>query len=83
MVPVDEARQTLEFDDHFVIQPVRRSWTRQVPAYVAQGRPCPEGFSYSSDSNEHWLSNADLVRMIEVTCPIDSGAASRPQLNAA
>ncbi len=83
MVPVDEARQTLEFDDHFVIQPVRRSWTRQVPAYIAQGRPCLEGFSYSSDTNEHWLTNADLVRMIEMTCPSENGTAPRPLLHAA
>lgn len=83
MVPVDEARQTLEFDDHFVIQPVRRSWTRQPPAYISEGRPCPEGFSYSSDANEHWLTNAELTRMIETHCPLDAQASPRAQLHAA
>jgi UDP-N-acetylglucosamine 4,6-dehydratase (inverting) len=69
MIPTDEARQTLEFDDHFVVQPVQRSWTRQVPAYVCDGKPCPEGFTYSSDRNGEWLSAADLARLIEIHCP--------------
>lgn len=61
MIPADEARHTLEFDDHFVIQPAFRSWSTTPPAYASEGTPCPEGFSYSSDNNEVWL-NVDLIR---------------------
>ena len=28
------------------------------------GRPCPDGFRYSSDSNPKWLNEDDLNEMI-------------------
>jgi len=65
MVPEDEARQTLEFEDHFVIQPCSRSWTAKEPDYVKHGTPCPVGFSYSSDNNEHWFTIEQLRSLIE------------------
>jgi UDP-N-acetylglucosamine 4,6-dehydratase len=83
MVPTDEARQTLEFDDHYIILPMKRSWTRVVPAYVAHGRPCPEGFSYSSETNTQWLSVADLRRLIEIHCPAQDLPASHSRSHAA
>ncbi|MFP6576720.1 MAG: UDP-N-acetylglucosamine 4,6-dehydratase (inverting) [Pirellulaceae bacterium] len=63
MIPVDEARQTLEFDDHFVIEPASASWPRNAD-WIAQGVPCPDGFCYSSDNNTHWLTKAELQEMI-------------------
>ncbi len=83
MIPVDEARQTLEFDDHFVIQPVRRSWTRQIPKYVSEGRPCPDGFCYSSDANDQWLSPSDLVDLINVHSPAPSSLIPALKVHAA
>lgn len=64
MVPEDDARHTVEFDDYFVILPASGVITLQQ--YLAQngGRPCPEGFKYSSDNNSHWLSVEDLRVMI-------------------
>jgi UDP-N-acetylglucosamine 4,6-dehydratase/5-epimerase len=69
MVPEDEARQTLEFDDYYIIQPSARTWTNKEPDYVAQGKPCPGGFSYSSDNNKHWLSVFELRQLIAKHCP--------------
>ena len=69
MIPDDEARQTLEFDDHFVVQPSSRHWTAETPGYVQHGKPCPEGFSYSSDNNGHWLSVFELKDLIAKHCP--------------
>ncbi|MCA9118680.1 MAG: UDP-N-acetylglucosamine 4,6-dehydratase (inverting) [Planctomycetaceae bacterium] len=69
MIPSDEARQTIEFEDSFIVQPAVRSWTNEVPAYVAQGRPCPAGFSFSSETNVDWLSVAQLRQMILEHCP--------------
>lgn len=65
MVPVDEARQTLEFEDHYVIQPAHRSWSTRPPAYADQGQPCPDGFAYSSDNNADWLSVDELRELID------------------
>ncbi|HHN73967.1 MAG TPA: UDP-N-acetylglucosamine 4,6-dehydratase (inverting) [Acidobacteria bacterium] len=60
MVPVDDARATLEFDDHFVIQPLFPWWQAEKDLLGRGGKPCPEGFSYSSDSNDRWLSEEEL-----------------------
>ncbi len=64
MIPADEARHTLEFDDHYIIQPTFRSWTSQPPAYASEGTACEEGFCYASDNNSQWLSINDLRSMI-------------------
>ncbi len=62
LVSEDEARETVELDDMFVIQrPASpdhsRNWT--------EGRPVPEDFRYSSDTNPDWLRGSDLLRMLE------------------
>lgn len=64
MIPADESRNTLEFDDHYIVQPAFRSWTDIPPQYIGDGIPCPEGFSYSSDNNDHWLDVEQLQQMI-------------------
>lgn len=66
MVSEDDARQTVEFDDHYVI--LSSSHAGRVGEYAARrgGKPCAEGFSYSSQSNTSWLSVDDLRRMAGV-----------------
>ena len=61
MVPEDDARNTVEYDDCFVI----RSAAVSGYANGNGGRPCPEGFRYSSDNNPRWLSVDELQRLIE------------------
>ena len=73
MVPRDEARQTLEFDDHYVIQPTLRYWTNQPPEYLESGSPCSDGFTYSSDTNDDWLTVQQLQQLIAVHCPAADG----------
>ena len=82
MVPIDEARQTIEFVDHFVIQPTLHSWTTDPPSYLASGTPCKAGFSYSSDSNTHWLKPDKLRELIRRHCP-SSGETPSTQLQVA
>ncbi len=62
MVPEDDARNTVELDDRYVILPhFDYSW---LEPYRAMKR-CPEGFRYSSESNDKWLSRDQLVDMLE------------------
>jgi UDP-N-acetylglucosamine 4,6-dehydratase len=64
MISEDDARHAVEHDDYFAILPVPLfPGTRD---YVAEngGRPCPDGFCYSSDRNTRWLSAAELGQMI-------------------
>lgn len=62
MISLDDGRQTLELDTHFVIQPSHAWWGEEArPEHAA---PCPEGFYYGSDNNARWLTDAELAAMI-------------------
>ena len=58
----EEARHAREFDDYFVIEPEHPFWRKDT---VQGGKPLPEGFRYTSDNNDQWLSKDELKRMIE------------------
>jgi UDP-N-acetylglucosamine 4,6-dehydratase len=62
MVPEDDARNTVELADRFVIQPVF-SLAHELPEYPGQKR-CPDGFRYGSDNNDRWLTRAELTEMV-------------------
>ncbi len=66
MVPVDEARQTLEFDGFFIIQPSFHLWeVSKARTYDSDaGTPVDPGFSYTSDNNDRWVTAEDLREMI-------------------
>ena len=68
MIPADEARQTVEFDKHFIIQPAFRSWTSEPPQYHEAGKSCTPGFFYTSDNNKQWLDPKQLSRLIAEHC---------------
>lgn len=73
MISADDARLTLDFDDHYVIQPQFRWWAdrnRNVQAKMVE-----EGFVYSSDLNDSWLSVDQLREMIR---PFEEAASSSP-----
>ena len=60
MITEDDARNTLELADRFVIcPPARRSNTSLYP----EARPVAEDFSYSSERNSDWM-DADRLRKI-------------------
>jgi len=61
LVSEDEARQTLEFDEKFVILPDHLFWNGHKR--WQGGRPLAEGFRYASDSNDRWL-DADAIRQL-------------------
>jgi UDP-N-acetylglucosamine 4,6-dehydratase len=63
LVPVEEARQTIEFERHYTIQPAFSWWdpeARQVDN-GEQGAAVPDGFAYTSDTNERWLGPDELL----------------------
>ncbi|MBV8520709.1 MAG: UDP-N-acetylglucosamine 4,6-dehydratase (inverting) [Acetobacteraceae bacterium] len=70
MVPEDDAHHTVEYDDHFVIVPTFEGWTPRLPA---GGQACADGFRYSSDRNEHWLSVEQLQEMLK-TIDVEAGS---------
>lgn len=62
MIPEDDARRTVAFDDFFVIKPEFPWWGDDR---WKDGRPVPDGFRYSSDTNEQWLTPEALREMVE------------------
>jgi UDP-N-acetylglucosamine 4,6-dehydratase len=75
MCPSDDSHLTLEFADHFVIQPtINFTITADYRTNLLgeKGVPVAQGFSYSSDNNTEWLSKEAMMQMIE---RLDSGYA--------
>jgi UDP-N-acetylglucosamine 4,6-dehydratase len=67
MVPEDDARHTLEYDDYFAILPTFHDWDQDTFVKENGGKLCPSGFRYSSENNTHWLSARELREMITLT----------------
>lgn len=63
MVPPDDARNTLEYDDFYSILPSRKEWEERG-LVIPGGTPCPEDFTYSSDVNPEWLEVEALREML-------------------
>ena len=55
---------TLEYDDYYAILPDPETMAFSRETDPQGGRPCAEGFRYSSDTNTQWLSVEQLRRMI-------------------
>ena len=66
MCPADDSHLTLEFDDHYVIQPTiqfahRADFTTN--RLGERGRPVAPGFEYNSGTNDRWLSREEFLAL--------------------
>jgi UDP-N-acetylglucosamine 4,6-dehydratase/5-epimerase len=61
LVSDDESRNTLETEEMFVIQPVHPWWKSENWVHA---RRLPEGFRYSSDTNDRWLTRRELEALV-------------------
>jgi UDP-N-acetylglucosamine 4,6-dehydratase len=62
----DEARNSLEIDDMYVVEPVHPWWR---PDNWKQGRRLPEGFRYASDTNADRLVPEALYALVQGCAP--------------
>lgn len=62
MVSEDDAHNTIELSDRYIIQPSFAYWKRH-PVYAEAGRPVAGGFSYSSEKNSEWLGAEEFLRL--------------------
>lgn len=68
MCPADDSHLTLDFDDHYVIKPtIQFSHITDFSTNKLgeKGVPVKQGFEYNSGNNTDWLSNEDLLAMIQ------------------
>ena len=66
MVSEDDARLTVEFEDRYVIQPIHSYWHKRARTgkKAGAGKPCADGFRYSSESNTWWLKEAEIRKLV-------------------
>jgi UDP-N-acetylglucosamine 4,6-dehydratase len=64
MVGEDDADSTVEFEDYYSILPSGRQYNRAKYIEQRGGKPCEEGFRYSSETNTRWLTEAEMEQMI-------------------
>lgn len=62
MITRDDSRNTLEFEDHYVIKPQSEAF--QCRMETAGSKPVVEDFEYNSRDNKQWLSVEQLQEMI-------------------
>ncbi|WP_174232645.1 UDP-N-acetylglucosamine 4,6-dehydratase (inverting) [Lysinibacillus halotolerans] len=60
MIMEDDARHTIEFEDYYVIQPEFPWWSK---SNTNNGKELPDGFAYTSDSNNEWLTVEELENL--------------------
>jgi UDP-N-acetylglucosamine 4,6-dehydratase len=66
LITEDDARCAVEHDGYYVIQPDPQTALFRRQESAAGGRPCPEGFSYASDTNPRRLSLEELRRIVGI-----------------
>jgi len=64
MISSDDAINTLEFTNHFVIQPAQPRWDTIKYIKINGGKNVEEGFTFDSSNNADWLSIDDLANII-------------------
>jgi UDP-N-acetylglucosamine 4,6-dehydratase len=63
MITEDDSRNTLRFDDRYIIEPSFNFWDRN--AYLASGAErIAEDFRYASNSNDEWLDAEALTEYL-------------------
>ena len=60
MISADDSRRTVQLEGRYLVSPVAGDWGYQVP----EGAPVPEGFAYRSDTNDLWMSTANIQEFI-------------------
>jgi len=63
LITEEEAKHTREFEDYFIIQPQFPFWTEDT-YWDMTGKPLPDGFRYTSDINNQWLTKENLKGLL-------------------
>lgn len=69
LISEEDARQAIEYEDHYVIQPDPQTARFRRGPGAEGGKPCAEGFRYTSDRNP-WRLSIDALRQIVGSGPL-------------
>lgn len=67
LIPEDESRNVLEFENHFVIKPIQSFWGNKIG--ILGGVPCSDGFKYASNCNCDNLTVEELKGLLSDFLP--------------
>ena len=63
LIPLDDARNTVELEDSYIVKPAFRYFERRF--CEDDCKPVPEDFEYNSGTNDRWLDIEELREMIK------------------
>lgn len=61
MISPEDARRTIQQQDRYIVTPTLAEWGFVEPT----GEAVPDGFSYTSDGNDLWLSPEEITRLLD------------------
>lgn len=64
MIGIEDANYTYEYREHFKILPQINDWSNDI-GRIKDGKKVPEGFVYSSEKNDDWMTPESLRSWIE------------------
>jgi UDP-N-acetylglucosamine 4,6-dehydratase (inverting) len=64
MIGPEDSYFTYEYPEHYKILPAIHDWSND-PFRIKDGIKVPEGFEYSSDNNQAWMSISELTSWIQ------------------
>ena len=64
MISSDESNSTYEYPEYYKILPQINEWSKDK-LRIKDGKKVPEGFIYSSDNNQEWMTKSDIQKWIE------------------
>lgn len=64
MISPEDSYYTYEYPEHFKILPTINNWGT-CENRIKDGKKVPEGFEYSSDNNQEWMSDEALTEWID------------------
>ena len=65
MIGVEDSPYTFEYENYFKILPALHDWGSD-PDRISNGLRVPNGFSYTSDNNNWWMSSEDLSDWVKI-----------------
>lgn len=77
MISSEDAKNTVEFGQYFVIKPSLREWDKNVS--FDHGTPVVDNFEYHSGNNKEWLSIEQMRVMIDELYPENVDVSVMPR----
>ena len=65
MIGTEDAPHTYEYNSYYKILPAINDWSMDLKR-IGEGKKVAPNFSYTSDKNDHWMTNKDLEKWIKL-----------------